>query len=553
MTAGVAADFSNSAPNVCRPPVNISFTNTTTGPGIISYSWNFGDGGSSTLPNPVHSYNAPGFYTVTLVASSSAGCTDSMTKANVIVIDTIITDFIALDSVCLNSTVNFLNTSQPNPAASFWDFGDGTTSTLYSPAKIFNTAGTYAVTLTNTYNNCQDSATKTIHVIPPPVANFTAPVRFKCQPPLTVDFQDLSTGGSVAWVWDFGDGNTSSLQNPSHTYNSYGNFTVTLVATNSIGCSDTISINQFVRIMRPVITLTGLPVQGCTPFTMNFSAGVSTLDFVTSYLWDFGDGTTSTLSAPSHTYTVQGSYIVSLIITTSSGCTETLTLNNAVKVGTTPTVNFTSSANTACVDEPIQFTDLSVPADNWLWDFGNGATSTQKDPLYQYPAPGTYTVKLIARNSGCPDSLVKTDYITVRPPQSFFTYTVNCNTRTDFTFADRSDSAVTWSWDFGDGTTSALQNPTHNFPGLGAYNVSLTVTYGTCSHTYMETVRVINENPDISASTNTICKRTALSFTATNITASNIATYNWNFGDGTIVNGPQTISHTYLTSGNYTI
>jgi len=553
VTTGVTADFTNTAPSVCRPPVNISFTNNTTGPGILSYSWNFGDGNTSVLPNPVHTYNAPGSYTVTLVASSSAGCSDSMIKANVIVIDTITTSFTAPDSVCLGSTVNFINTSSPAPLSSFWDFGDGTTSTLTSPSKVFSAAGSFVVRLTNTYNHCQDSSTKTVHVISPPVADFTAPVLFRCQPPLTVNFQDLSTGGAVSWLWNFGDGNTSVLQNPVHTYTAYGNFTVTLITTNSTGCRDTIVKNQYVRIQRPVITLTGLPVQGCTPFTMNFSAGVSTLDFVTSYLWNFGDGNTSTLSAPSYTYTLQGSYTVSLTITTSTGCTETLTLTNAVKVGTSPTVDFTASTNTACVDEPIQFTDLSIPADNWLWDFGNGATSTQKDPIYAYPSPGTYTVKLIARNSGCPDSLTKTDYITVRPPQSFFTYTVNCNTRTDFVFTDRSDSAITWLWDFGDGTTSTLQNPAHTFPGVGVYTVSLTVTYGSCSHTYSETIRVIDESPDISANTTVICKRQPVTFSAIGINTSNISSYYWDFGDGTNFNGGVNSTHTYNTSGNYTV
>ncbi|MBI1341460.1 MAG: PKD domain-containing protein [Terrimonas sp.] len=553
VSQGVTASFLNTSPNVCRPPVDISFNNTTTGPGTISYTWYFGDGGTSNLTNPNHIYNTPGNFNVSLVATSSQGCTDSLVKGNAVVIDTIITDFTAPDSICVADSVHFINASIPTPLGSTWDFGDGTNSSLAHPTKSYSTPGAYTIKLINNFNTCLDSVSKIIQVIPPPVTDFVAPDKNKCQPPFTVSFQDLTTGNPVSWFWNFGDGGTSTLQNPSHTYNSYGLFSVTLITTNSTGCSDTTTKSQYIRIVRPVITFNDLPAQGCAPFTVNFSAGITGVDGVTSYLWNFGDGNTSSLPTPSHTYNMLGAYTVSLTITTATGCTETLSLGNAVKAGSSPVADFSISNDTSCLSQAIQFTDLSVPSDDWLWDFGNGATSTLKNPLYQYTNPGTYSVKLVARYSGCPDSILKTDLITILSPQSFFTYTLNCGSRNDFRFTDQSDSASAWFWDFGDGTTSTLQNPAHTFIALGNYNVSLTVTYGACSHTFMRVINVVQENPDITVIPNPVCRNKPLSFTAANVNSANINNYYWDFGDGTNISGGGLINHAFANAGFYSI
>ncbi|HRF17257.1 MAG TPA: PKD domain-containing protein, partial [Chitinophagaceae bacterium] len=118
------------------------------------------------------------------------------------------------------------------PVSANWNFGDGGTATGINSNHTYSVPGTYIVRLYNTYSSCVDSAQQTITINPRPVADFTAPATVRCEPPFTVNFQDLSTGGATGWQWDFGDGNTSTLQNPAHTYTSYGSFTVTLVATN---------------------------------------------------------------------------------------------------------------------------------------------------------------------------------------------------------------------------------------------------------------------------------------------------------------------------------
>lgn len=554
VSPGVVPDFTNTAPQFCSPPATINFTNTSTGPGSLSYQWNFGDGGNSTLQNPSHIYNSTGSFTVILTVTSSLGCSDTVVRNNAVVISTNVTSFNVTDTACINESVSFTNTSAPAAQSQLWDFGDGTTSAVANPVKVYGATGTYTVILTNTYSTCTDTAVRTIVIAGRPTADFTSADTINCQPPLAVNFQNTSAG-AVSWFWNFGDGATSNAQNPVHTYIAYGNFTVTLIATNSAGCTDTIIKQNFIRIARASIAITGLPAQGCIPYTINPVPTVTSLDAVTSWNWDFGDGTTSTLQNPSHTYTVLGTYTVRLIITTSLGCSDTLTLIGGVKVGTLPTVDFTATPLIACAFSPVQFTDLSAPADEWLWNFGDGSTSALQNPSHLFSAPGTFNIKLIARNNGCPDSVTKNAYITVLPPVSQFVSTVNCANRTQFTFTDASIGPASWFWEFGDGTTSTLQNPPpHNFPSLGVYSVKLTVTNGSCSHSSTQTIRAIDENPDFTSDINTLCRKDTVNFTATGVNVANISNYTWNFGDGTqITTGSTSISHIYNTSGNYTV
>jgi gliding motility-associated-like protein len=558
VSTGVIASFTNNLPAFCSPPADISFNNTSSGPGILTYQWNFGDGNISAVQNPVHTYSNPGSYTLKLSVTSSLGCSDSVVKFGAVQLSAKSASFIIPDSTCINAAVNINNTSFPVPNSQNWDFGDGTNSALRYPVKTYSTPGIYKVTLTNNYSGCMDTAIKTIVVSPRPAANFTAPVTINCQIPLTVNFQNTSNG-AISWLWDFGDGNTSTQQNPVHTYSNYGNFNVKLIATNNAGCTDTMTKTNFVRIARAAISISGFPKQGCIPYTINPVPNITSLDAVTSYAWDFGDGGTSTLQKPSHTYTALGTYTIRLIITTSLGCSDTLILKNAVKVGTPPTVDFTASPLTACAFTDVQFTDLSVPADDWLWDFGDGTTSTLKNPIHQFstpsPAPFTYTVKLTAKNSGCPVTAIKTSFITILPPVAGFLAVPNCASRTQFTITDISTGATSWSWDFGDGTTSTLQNPPpHNFPTLGVYTVKLTVTNGSCTHSASQTIRTINENPDFTSDITTLCKKQTVKFIATGIQPGNISKYQWNFGDGNqIITDSTTVSHTYITAGNYTV
>ncbi|MEI9942759.1 MAG: PKD domain-containing protein [Chitinophagaceae bacterium] len=559
VTPGVTTGFNFNQPSVCASPADINFTNTSTGPPTLSYLWDFGDGNTSTVQNPLHTYLTNGTYTVTLVTRSSGGCQD--TTRHPVSIGGFVTSFTNPATICAEQPASFTNTSVPVPTSALWVFGDGNTSTQINPSYAYTTPGTYTIRLYNTYTNCIDSTTGTITVHPLPAANFTAPVTARCEPPFTVNFQDISSG-AVSWQWNFGDGNISTLQHPSHTYTNYGSYNVSLIVTNTNGCTDTIIQPNFIRVQRAVIAIPSLPIRGCIPFTISPVANITAIDAITSYSWDFGDGGTSNISNPTHTYNTQGTYTIKLLITTSTGCSDSLIIVNAVRAGTNPIPDFSASPIPVCAYQPVQFTDLSTsaatpPIDEWLWNFGDGSTSTLQNPQHIYTDTGYFTITLTATNNGCPATITKTNYIQVLPPIARFTFAIaDCGNRALFQFTDQSIGPITtYDWDFGDGSPhSFAQNPLHSFPALGTYSVILTVTNGSCSHSITNQINIVDQAPNFTASSIPICRGNILTLTPSNFDPALTTSLLWDFGNGIQTTTAATaVNYLYPASGTYTI
>jgi gliding motility-associated-like protein len=561
---GVTASFTNSQATVCSAPASISFTNTSTGPPTLSYQWDFGDGSPLDFTqNPVHVFNTNGSFTVTLITRSTAGCEDTARTAVPIVIGGYNNSFSGPTSICVNESLTFTNTSTPAVNTTTWNLGDASPiASGISVTHSYSAPGSYTVWMYNSFAACRDSVSKVIQVNPRPKADFTAPITSKCKPPLVVNFQDLSTGGATGWKWDFGDGSpTSNQQNPTHTYNAYGAFDVTLIATNGFGCTDTLKKIAFIKVQKAVIDIPLLPIKGCIPFTINPIANVTAIDNVVTWEWDFGDGSPlDNNQNPTHTYPNQGSYDVRLVITTSTGCQDTLKIIKAVRVGSKPHADFIAAPLNVCAFAPVNYTDLSTsawipPTDEWLWDFGDGVTSGSQNPMHVYADTGYFNVTLIAYNNGCPDTLVRPKYIYVRPPVSKFKSTPDCNNRKRVTFTDQSIVPLTWAWDFGDGSPiDNSQNPVHIFPSFGIFNVTLTTTNGSCSHSLGQLVHVIDESPNFAAIATVACKEALISFQTLNVTYTNITNYDWDFGDGG--NGSTTnpsTSYLYKVTGNFDV
>ncbi len=505
-TQGVAPDFYFSDPAVCSAPATVKFTNTTTGPGTLSYSWNFGNGSISSAINPSTVYNKNGKYNVTLIATSNQGCMDSVKRE--VDIGKANTDFIIPTKLCPKTPVQFLNNSSPRPIKALWQFSNGTTDTFRNGSTVFATAGTYIVTLINTYTACTDTLKKTVTVLPNPVVDFKASDTGRCQTPFSVNF---TPSGGVSYIWDFGDSTATSTQtNPTHTYNKGGDFDVTLIAANSNGCNDTLVKKAYIKIRKPVIKFPNLPAEGCIPHAITFSSNISSADSVISYKWEFGDGNSSTEKSPNYIYTKSGKYDVTLTVTTSTGCTEMIKLDSAVKVDTLPTPAFTSDVTTACADPGIQFINLTVDPKNefqYTWTFSDGTTSGEKNPRHTFTDTGWIDVSLSVNNKGCETKLTKLRYAYIKPAVSRFDYKPDCNNRLRYTFIDKSIAATSWKWNFGDGTTYTGQNPPpHTFPADGSYNVSLTTTNGTCTYTLVRSVVIAGYTPDFTTPFTEGCK-----------------------------------------------
>lgn len=557
------ANYTFSAIPACSAPQTINFTNQSSGTssGPLNYHWNFGDGFSSTEINPIHVYNSTGIFSPQLIVTNQNGCADTLTRTNIINILNNVTSFTIPDTICANTIVPINNNSTTNTVNINWFFGDGTTSNAFSPTKTYLNSGTYTIKLKNNFGACTDSMIKTITVLPEPTAFFTSTsIRNSCMAPLTINFLDSNANASE-YLWNFGDGNTSTSQNPTHTYLSPGEFTVTLTTTAANGCTKTSTLSNYVVIRPPVVTINQMPRNGCAPLECNFHHSITGTDSVASFLWNFGDSTTSTLASPTHVFD-SGAYTITLIVTTTTGCTDTVTYIDGIKAGVAPNADFSATPRNVCPETPVVFTDQTTPSNGitqWQWEFGDGGTSSTQNPEYTYSDTGYFDVQLISFNNGCADTTIIEDYIHVLPPIAKFKILSNCIYRSRRTFADSSIGADTWLWNFGDGNTSTQQNPVHDYDSSGIYTITLTVhnSITGCDNTISLTTNIINEIPNISATDTVICRGESTIFSA-GVNNSYFQTIKWSFGDGTFSpnSSPSScspITKNYNIPGMYTV
>lgn len=556
INTGVKADFTKNIPNSCRPPVTINFSNTSVGTGNLIYQWDLGDGTTSSEVNPSHTYTTNGSFTVKLIVTNSTGCSDTLIKPNAITLGSVNADFSVAPTVCQGKQINLLNTSAPVPANVKWTFGDGTFSDSLQPVKIYNNTGNYVIKMVANFGACIDSLSKPVTVAGKSVINFNALKTTSCKAPFTVNFTS-SVGNAASFIWDFGDSTFSTAANPSHTYTGKRAYTVKLIATNANGCSDTLVKTDFINIQTALVTIPGLPVRNCAPLTFDFKPQITSLDPVVSYLWNFGDNTTSNISNPSHTFIDTGSYTISLITTTASGCTDTAIFVNGVIAGAKPTANFNGDPREVCAFIPINFLDSSTGNVNqWLWFFGDGTQSPLQNPSHQYQDTGVFDVTLIAWSNGCADTVKYIKYVHILPPIASFVMAYNCDEPMKRIFTDRSKGADKYEWDFGDGNTSDVPSPTHIYANTGLYLVKLTVTNFTTGCSYSKTLQVpiIREKADFASAVKEICKGSTVNFQTQNINISNISSYIWIFGDGSkATTTSNKISHKYARPGNFDV
>lgn len=413
-------------------PLSVQFMdNSLNSP--TSWTWLFGDSTTSTSQNPTHTYTTSGTYTVTLIAKNSAG-SDTLTKTGYITaakaasVPSVL--FVAnVTSGSVPLSVQFLDSSTNSPIAWAWSFGDGGTSTLSNPVHTYATDGTYTVTLTATNSAGSNTISRTNYITASKVTDAPDPL-FKSTTtsgyaPLNVQFVDASSNSPNAWAWSFGDGSTASIQNPTHTYTTAGTYTVTLTATNSAG-SNTVSQTGYIIVNAaiPVSSFTANVTYGIKPLTVQFTD--TSTNVPTGWYWTFGDGGTSTSQNPVYTFTAVGTYAVSLGASNSAGSNTTtspgyITVTNVIPA---PIASFTANIQSGTAPLAVQFTDTSINSPNgWQWSFGDGIQNTEQNPLHTYTKAGTYSVSLMAVNTGGHNTTTQPGYITVSAPVATATQT----------------------------------------------------------------------------------------------------------------------------------
>jgi len=270
---------------------------------------------------------------------------------------------------CSPLIVNFQDASTGSPTSWSWDFGNGNTSTAQNPTVSYFTPGTYTVRLTATNASGSNTLTRTayINVYEPPTVNFSASTTSGCFP-MPVQFTDLSTAGvgntNTTWSWDFGDGQTSTQQNPFITYANSGNYTVTLRVTNDKGCTRIVSRPNYISVNPGVdASFTNTQATVCrAPATITFT-NTSIGPGVLSYQWLFGDGNTSALQNPVHSYTTAGNYTLSL--TASNSCGAGTTRNLSITVYSAPPTISANGPLTFCQGGSVILTSSSTSGNVW--------------------------------------------------------------------------------------------------------------------------------------------------------------------------------------------
>jgi len=569
---------------------DVSISNATS---IVTYLWDFGDGGpTSNLQNPEHTFSSYGLKNVKLTVTNDNGCTRDTVK-QVLVNPKPIPEFTFSSPNCSGSVVQFTNQSTTvtgfvGPITKWeWDFGDGSITPPilfpHSPdtTHIFpGTSSSYTVRLTvTTSNGCVAYIEHTVIVAIGPIANFTyATANCSSVPVQFTDHSQTNGGGLIqSWLWDFGDVpsgsyNTSTLQNPTHTFSGTGPYTVSLHVTNQNGCT--------ASYQSPPISISARPISNFTADTACLGSATHFANTATSpsgnivtWHWDFGDGQTAVTANPTHTYPTSGVFSVALTVTDILGCSKDTT--KQVLVIPKPIALFTFSSY-GCSSDSVHFTDLSVSPHGylttWLWDFGDGNVETRIYPqspnvAHKYSNGGTYFVRLIVESSDQCSATNATNVIVQYSPSANFEFApVHCAhipvPFTDLSQENGGGAIVSWFWNFGDplsgvNNTSTVQNPQHSYMTSGQKSVTLLIVNASgCSGTISKPI-TINASPVASFTATGSCINSPSAFhdNSTTPAGSTLTTWLWNFGDVTSgTNNTSTLqnpSHTYINPGTY--
>jgi len=572
----------------------LSVTNTSTPTTGLTYTWYFGDGDSSLLQSPSYKYRAAGTYTVSLVASNGT-CASTYSKA--------VTEYIAPfgaafiksspfdgafntgdvntpDDICATDTNTYQITSPKGLSNA--DFGTKWTITKFSFKTAFGYNGTdtlfkkptsskngsfmffpskkvadsiFILTLDirTIPGNCDSIMTRYIHVRNKAISKFGSINACLGSPVSIIDSSTVASPDKVSqWSWNFGDGQTSTAQNPKHSYANAGTYTVKLSATTQFNCGIA-TTRQVQQYPKPKALFTDIPGCNGTSSIFHDSSSIAT-GTITSWKWSFGDGGSGTGKTLTHTYLKSGYYNAKLAVVSALGCKDSITTK--IRVLPKPVPQF--SYKEVCVGVPMDFGNTSgdsVLGSAYNWDFGDGATATAPTPIHTFEANGTYKVvlKVISKN-GCFDTLSQMVVPSHAPDVNFFAIGGCPGQPILFSDSSNSGNGSSYVWDFGDGSkgTVTKSTTTHTYKGNGTYMVKLVLTNpGTCVDSESKNV-FITDVPKAGFSTADVCLGTKAIFTNSS-TASGSLTYKWYFGDNSQIITTQNSSHNYSKPGVYTV
>ncbi len=550
--------------------------------GATHWDWNFGDPGSganntSNFTSPKHIFTTAGPFTVTQTVTNALGCSSTSTQTATLNPSPIVN--FGTTIVCLNnpSVFNDLSTLGGGPVTNWaWNFGEPSSgvnniSTIQNPTHTYGTAGPFQVSLISiSAASCPDTVTKTVFVNPLPVAKaLTAPVCFPA-PVIFIDKSTIAAGGLLSkWSWNFDDlasgaNNISSNQDTSHIYTTAGTYNVLLTVTSDSNCQSTTTVPVTVN-PKPVALFTVANACFGNQLSFNDASTVTAPSKITGWSWNFGDGATSAAGTPTvhHTYPDTGTFLVTLIVTSTGGCDSTLTVRDTIYPLPVPFVEYT----TACFGVPATFVSKSTVTTGTIasnsWNFGDPTSANNTSALdsasHIYTAPGPYNVTLtVTTNNNCVAKIPFKDTIFPLPKVAFTPKNICQGIPENFVDQSAVPGGTIFAqiWLYSDGTFDTIPNPTHTFTTPGQDSVKLYVeTNNGCIDSLTKPVKV-NPVPvaNFSGSQLSGCQNYCLNFTdASTIATGTITSWNWDFGDGGAGSGAQSPPRCYADTGRFTV
>lgn len=548
------ANFSQDKATGCLPLI-VQFTDQSTGTGL-THVWDFGNGNTSALKNPGAIYTQAGNYTVTLIVTDKTGAKDTFVKSLAVrVFANPVAAFTApVIKGCSGQEFSFIDTAKQVSAPItdyFWNFGDGSQSTDKNPKHTFLSDGLFSVSLIVTDSNgCKNFLNKVAYIkttLPAKVA-FTSNTKGGCTVPVNAKFDNktsVATCVSYNYLWKFGNGDSSVAENPSATYNKTGAYNVSLTVTDDNQCTSTLFSPAHISIGTTKANFILENKKGCLPHTVYFKNTGTGIPSNAMVKWYFSNGDSAVGSDTAYTFNSVGKHSITLVITSPEGCNDTVIKKDSIEVFSNPSIMFSHTNPVSCVTpHTITFSSANTTAQNWLWEFGDGTISTQKNPVKRYDSSGVFNVKLVITDvNGCKGSSEKLRLARIKPVTASFSPSVK-NGCAPLTTAYTNNSTAyygikSYLWDLGNGITSTAKDISTTYTTEGIYYPRLIVTENNgCVDTFtFDAIKVGKKtNPDFKANKLTGCRKDmgAVKFTnLTDIVTQHIDSFLWNFGSFT--------------------
>lgn len=520
-----------------------------------SWTWDFGDGTGAQEPDAEKIWDAEGVYLIELLVRNAAGEESSLTTEVTVVPQTVLiaptADFVFdRDTIEEGEFVTFESRTVGDADLLEWDFGDGNIARGPFVEHSYEEVGIYTVTLVAS-NPAGATANSTeitvVSSVDPPQAVIAA-LPSKVVNGQFITLQSASLNEPTRLRWDLGDGTRVSGSSVRHSWSTPGTYRVRLTVENSAGTDATfVDVVVVRRVDPPVSQFT----QSSTDVLVGEAVAFTSLSLndPTRSVWNFGDGTTAQGTTASKSWPKPGTYRVTLRVANEAGANRTGVTVTVVERVDPPVASFTAGPLVVAPGDAVAFQDTSASdPSKWTWDFGDTSLSNSQNTTHVYAEEGTYTVRLTVSNEGGSSTAERT--IVVKPPPS-----ANFRWATDgrsAKFTDTSwDDPESWSWDFGDGTTSTKRSPSHQFERVGVYEVTLTVSNdaGT-SAPKTQTVRV-GEPPVPMFS----CNAAGAILTCDASASENVVSYRWR-SPGSIVNstpGQAVTTFAYDSAGRFDV